>query len=206
MWMWRSTSPSRRPWSGTSNASPRSASIWWSAPRAGRSTCRHVKSVVERHGIGLVWSPNYSVGVNAFFRIVKRRREAARERAGIRSLGLGDSPFGEERRAFRNAAQAGGRDADGGLRRALSMWPRTAPERFPASHEIGFDCAADTITLRHTARSREGFALGAIKAAEWVVGKKGFHEFGDILFREVGHVYRMRNGYGYAFPEGRIAR
>ena len=50
------------------------------------------------------------------------------------------------------------------------------------THEIGFDCAADTITLRHTARSREGFALGAVKAAEWVVGKSGFHEFGDICF------------------------
>jgi 4-hydroxy-tetrahydrodipicolinate reductase len=52
----------------------------------------------------------------------------------------------------------------------------------PGTHEIGFDSSADTITLRHTARSREGFALGAIKAAEWVAGKKGFHEFGDILF------------------------
>ena len=52
----------------------------------------------------------------------------------------------------------------------------------PGTHEIGFDSAADTITLRHTARSREGFALGAIKAAEWVVGKKGFYEFGDVLF------------------------
>jgi 4-hydroxy-tetrahydrodipicolinate reductase len=54
----------------------------------------------------------------------------------------------------------------------------------PGTHEIGFDSAADTITLRHTARSREGFALGAIKAAQWVVGKKGFHEFGDVMFEQ----------------------
>ena len=46
----------------------------------------------------------------------------------------------------------------------------------PGTHEIGFDSAADTITLRHTARNREGFALGAIKAAEWIMGKKGFYE------------------------------
>ena len=52
----------------------------------------------------------------------------------------------------------------------------------PGTHEIGFDSAADTITLRHTARSREGFARGALKAAQWVVGKKGFHEFREILF------------------------
>ncbi len=52
----------------------------------------------------------------------------------------------------------------------------------PGTHEIGFDSAADTITLRHTARSREGFARGALKAAQWIVGKKGFYEFGDVLF------------------------
>ena len=41
---------------------------------------------------------------------------------------------------------------------------------------------ADTITLRHTARSREGFARGALKAAQWIVGRKGFFEFSDVLF------------------------
>ena len=54
----------------------------------------------------------------------------------------------------------------------------------PGTHEIGFDSSADTITLRHTARSREGFARGALQAAQWVVGKKGFHEFSEILFTE----------------------
>jgi len=51
----------------------------------------------------------------------------------------------------------------------------------PGTHEIGFDSAADTITLRHTARSREGFARGALRAARWVVGKKGLFEFREIL-------------------------
>jgi 4-hydroxy-tetrahydrodipicolinate reductase len=52
----------------------------------------------------------------------------------------------------------------------------------PGTHEIGFDSAADTLTLRHTARSREGFARGALQAARWIVGKQGFYEFGEILF------------------------
>ena len=52
----------------------------------------------------------------------------------------------------------------------------------PGTHEIGFDSAADTITLRHTARSREGFARGALKAAQWIIGRKGFYEFSDVLF------------------------
>jgi 4-hydroxy-tetrahydrodipicolinate reductase len=51
----------------------------------------------------------------------------------------------------------------------------------PGTHEIGFDSAADTITLRHTARSREGFARGALRAARWVAGKKGLFEFREIL-------------------------
>ncbi len=51
----------------------------------------------------------------------------------------------------------------------------------PGTHEIGFDSTADTITLRHTARSREGFARGALRAARWVIGKKGFFEFREIV-------------------------
>jgi 4-hydroxy-tetrahydrodipicolinate reductase len=51
----------------------------------------------------------------------------------------------------------------------------------PGTHEIGFDSPADTITLRHTARNREGFARGALRAARWVAGKKGWFEFREIL-------------------------
>ena len=51
----------------------------------------------------------------------------------------------------------------------------------PGTHEIGFDSTADTITIRHTARSREGFARGALRAARWLTGKKGFFEFRDIV-------------------------
>ena len=52
----------------------------------------------------------------------------------------------------------------------------------PGTHEIGFDSAADTITLRHMARNREGFARGALKAAQWIKGKAGIYEFGETLF------------------------
>jgi len=51
---------------------------------------------------------------------------------------------------------------------------------------VGFDSAADTLTLRHTARSREGFARGALQAAQWIVGKTGFYEFGEVLFAGKG--------------------
>jgi len=140
-----------------------------------------VKAAVERHGIGLVWSPNYSVGVNAFFRLVA---EAARLLAAQPEYGSWaweihhstkkDAPSGTLLKLVEEMRRSGyARPIDVASNRAGAH---------PGTHEIGFDSAADSITLRHTARSREGFARGALKAAQWVVGKKGFHEFGEIVF------------------------
>jgi 4-hydroxy-tetrahydrodipicolinate reductase len=141
----------------------------------------YVRAVVERAGIGLIWSPNYSVGVNAFFRIVA---EAAKLLSGapeyeawaweIHHSAKKDAPSGTLLKIVDEMRKAGySRHVDTGSNRAGTI---------AGTHEIGFDSAADTITLRHTARSREGFAQGAVKAAEWIAGRQGFHEFGDILF------------------------
>jgi 4-hydroxy-tetrahydrodipicolinate reductase len=141
----------------------------------------YVKSVVELHGVGLVWSPNYSIGVNAFFRIVNTAAKLlANENEyeawawEIHHSAKKDAPSGTLLKLV-DEMRSGGytRSIDSAANRAGAI---------PGIHEIGFDSAADTITLRHTARSREGFALGSLKAAEWVVGKKGFYEFGDVLF------------------------
>lgn len=140
-----------------------------------------VKSAVEKNGIGLVWSPNYSIGVNVFSRLVA---EAARLLAAQPEYGAWaweihhstkkDAPSGTLLKLVEEMKAAGyARGIDTGSSRAGAH---------PGTHEIGFDSAADTITLRHTARSREGFARGALKAAQWIVGKKGFHEFREILF------------------------
>jgi 4-hydroxy-tetrahydrodipicolinate reductase len=141
----------------------------------------HVKSVVERHGIGLVWSPNFSIGVNAFFRIVNAAAKLLADEPQyeawaweIHHSAKKDAPSGTLLKLVDEMREAGyERRVDVASNRAGAI---------PGTHEIGFDSPADTITLRHTARSREGFALGAIKAAAWVKGKKGFHAFGDILF------------------------
>jgi 4-hydroxy-tetrahydrodipicolinate reductase len=140
-----------------------------------------VQRAVEKHGIGLVWSPNYSVGVNAFFRLVT---EAARLLASQPEYGAWaweihhstkkDAPSGTLLKLVDEMKRAGyERRIDVGSNRAGAH---------PGTHEIGFDSAADTIVLRHTARSREGFARGALKAAQWIIGKKGFHEFSEIAF------------------------
>ena len=140
-----------------------------------------VKTTVENNGIGLVWSPNYSVGVNVFSRLVA---EAARLLAAQPEYGAWaweihhstkkDAPSGTLLKLVEEMKTAG-------YTRAIDVSSNRGGAH-PGTHEIGFDSAADTITLRHTARSREGFARGALKAAQWVVGKKGFHEFREILF------------------------
>ena len=180
----------------------------WSAPPAGSSISIAVRAAVEQNGTGLVWSPNYSIGVNVFFRLVAEAARLLAARAGVRRLGLGDPSLDQEGRAVGHAAEAGGGDEDGRLRAPDRCRARTAPARIPGTHEIGFDSAADTITLRHTARSREGFARGALQAAQWIVGKKGFYEFSEILFRskeEVVHVHRMRHRAGDSVPARSVA-
>jgi 4-hydroxy-tetrahydrodipicolinate reductase len=144
----------------------------------------HVRELVERHGVGLVWSPNFSIGVNVFSRLVT---EAARLLANEEQYGAWaweihhstkkDAPSGTLLKLVSDMRNAGyARAIDTGSNRAGAH---------PGTHEIGFDSAADTITLRHAARSREGLARGALKAAGWVVGKHGLYEFSDIVFGNV---------------------
>ena len=51
----------------------------------------------------------------------------------------------------------------------------------PGIHTIDWDSDVDTITISHSAKSREGFALGAVIAAEWLADKKGFHTIGEVF-------------------------
>jgi len=139
------------------------------------------RMAVEKGGIGLVWSPNFSIGVNVFLHLVSEasRRLAAYPEYGawaweIHHSAKKDAPSGTMVKLIEEMKKADpNRTVDVAANRAGAH---------PGTHEIGFDSAADTITLRHTARSREGFARGALQAARWVVGKKGWHEFRDVIF------------------------
>jgi len=140
-----------------------------------------VTTVVVKAGTGLVWSPNFSIGVNVFFRLVS---ESARLLASeptyaawgweIHHSAKKDAPSGTLLKLVDEMKKAGyPRPVDVGSNRA--GW-------HPGTHEIGFDSAADTITLRHAARSREGFARGALKACQWIKDRKGLFEFDKVLF------------------------
>lgn len=140
----------------------------------------HVKSVVEKAGTGMVWSSNFSIGVNVFLRLVAEAARLLKDEPSYGAWGWEihhstkkDAPSGTLLKLVGEMKKAGyGRPIDASSNRAGAH---------PGTHEIGFDSAADTITLRHSARSREGFARGALKAAQWVVGKKGFFEFSEIM-------------------------
>lgn len=140
-----------------------------------------VQASVAKHGSALVWGPNFSLGVNIFTRLV---REAARQMTN--EPGYGAWAWEIHRETKKNAPsgtllelvevmKAAGFDRD------INVASNRAGAH-PGTHEIGFDSPADTITLRHTTRGREGFARGALKAAQWIVGKKGVYEFSEIDF------------------------
>jgi 4-hydroxy-tetrahydrodipicolinate reductase len=139
------------------------------------------KSIISKHDSALVWSPNFSIGVNVFTRLVseaarmlKNEKEYGAWAWEIHHITKKDAPSGTLLKLVDQMKAAGfDRPIDTSSSRAGAH---------PGTHEIGFDSAADTITLRHTARSREGFARGALKAAQWIIGRKGFFEFSDVLF------------------------
>jgi 4-hydroxy-tetrahydrodipicolinate reductase len=141
-----------------------------------------VQAAVERDKIGLVHGANFSVGVQAFYRIVEA---AARTLAGEREYDAWahethhkmkkDAPSGTMLRLVRVMEESGySRGIDIASNRVGHV---------PGTHEIGFDSEADTIRLVHTARSRVGFARGALRAARWIVGKQGLYEFSAIWDR-----------------------
>ncbi|MGH9664832.1 MAG: 4-hydroxy-tetrahydrodipicolinate reductase [Bryobacteraceae bacterium] len=140
-----------------------------------------VRAAVERHNTGLVWSPNFSIGVNVFFRLVADAAQLLASQPEYGAWGW------EIHHSTKKDALSGTmlklveRMKAAGYSRPVDVSSNRAGAH-PGTHEIGFDSAADTITLRHTARGREGFARGALQAARWIAGKKGVYEFAEVLF------------------------
>ena len=140
-----------------------------------------VIEAVDKAGTGLVWSPNFSVGIVAFRKLVseaaallKNEKEYGTWAWEIHHDAKKDAPSGTLLQLVQTMKQKG-------YERPIDVSASRAG-RHPGTHEIGFDSAADTITLRHVARNREGFANGALKAARWILGRKGVHTFEEVVF------------------------
>jgi 4-hydroxy-tetrahydrodipicolinate reductase len=140
---------------------------------------------IVREGIGaMVFGANFSIGVNLFYRIVDVTAELF-------------ARFPEYESYIEEQHHSRKKDAPSGtalklkdivaehIKQDFSV-SSTRVGNIPGTHRVGFDGPADQILLEHTARSREGFALGALMAAEWIVGKTGFYEFGDVMDEIVG--------------------
>ncbi|MBV8832789.1 MAG: hypothetical protein JO217_04020 [Acidobacteriaceae bacterium] len=140
-----------------------------------------VQQAFEKEGTGLVYSPNFSVGVAVFRRLVTEAAKMLKDEADygawaweIHHDAKKDAPSGTLLHLVEAMKAAGySRNVDLSSSRA---------GKHPGTHEVGFDSLADTITLRHVARSREGFALGALKAARWIASHSGVHTFEEVLF------------------------
>ena len=137
------------------------------------------RQIIAEHSGAMVYGANFSIGVNVFYRIVKHA-------ASLFAAVDGYAPFIEESHHNRK------RDAPSGtairLRDLMSehLGPdiptsSTRAGYIPGTHRVGFDSEADQVLLSHMARSRQGFASGALLAAHWIAGRTGVFEFGEVI-------------------------
>lgn len=138
--------------------------------------CQKTKTT---QGHTLLWSSNFSVGVNLFFALNKR---LAGLMAGYKSY----TPTMSETHHIHKL------DAPSGTAKTLAqdieaVWGAQVPiesireGEVPGIHTVVWDSNEDTITISHSAKSREGFALGAVIAAEWLAGKEGWHSMDEVF-------------------------
>ncbi len=143
------------------------------------SEIEKIKQLVEQKNGAFVFGANYSIGVNLFYKIADYAAELfakfedyeafIEEQHHSRKL---DAPSGTALKLQSIVAEH--------IKKDFSV-SSTRAGNIPGTHRVGFDGSADQILLEHLARSREGFASGAILAAEWIVGKKGFWEFTEVM-------------------------
>jgi 4-hydroxy-tetrahydrodipicolinate reductase len=143
------------------------------------SQIEEIKQLVEQSNGALVYGANFSVGVNLFYKITDYASEL------FAKFGEYDA-FIEEQHHSRKL------DAPSGTALKLKdivaehiendfTVSSTRAGNIPGTHRVGFDGNADQVLLEHLARSREGFARGAILAAEWILGRKGYCEFTEVV-------------------------
>ncbi|HUR99440.1 MAG TPA: dihydrodipicolinate reductase C-terminal domain-containing protein [Pyrinomonadaceae bacterium] len=145
----------------------------WTAARM------EIEKMVRDANGAFVFGANFSIGVNLFYRVADFAAELF-------------ANFPEYETFIEEQHHSRKKDAPSGTALKLKeivarhidkefSVSATRAGNIPGTHRVGFDGPADQILLEHAARSREGFAAGALMAAEWVVGKNGFYEFTDII-------------------------
>jgi 4-hydroxy-tetrahydrodipicolinate reductase len=139
-----------------------------------------LRPIVEAAGIGVIASANFSLGVNVFRYLVER---AAAEFAALDDVGAW---VHEAHHAAKKDAPSGtarllvGAMREGGYRRGIDV-SSTRAGFIPGTHTVGFDGPAETVTMTHTVRDRAVFAHGALEAAKWIAGRRGWFTMRDMI-------------------------
>lgn len=128
---------------------------------------------------GLMWSSNYSIGVNLLFALNKQLAKFMEaypnytpHMTEVHHIHKLDAPSGTAKTL---------QEAIGEERLPVADIESIREGEVPGIHTITWDSEVDTITISHSAKSRKGFALGAVIAAEWMKGKTGWHEFSEVI-------------------------
>ena len=137
-----------------------------------------IRQLVESHGTGFVYAANFSVGVNLFLEVARAAAAALQhdysgqifERHHVSKK---DAPSGTAMALQRVLRDAGGKNED------MEITSFREGD-VVGMHEVVLESSADRIYLCHDAKLRQGFADGAVRAAEWLAGKKGFYDFKDV--------------------------
>ncbi len=139
-----------------------------------------LKGAVAAAGSGIVAAPNFSTGVVLFEAVVAHAAKLLAGQADFQAwiheahhAMKKDAPSGTALKLKQAMEQAG-------YDKPIDV-SATRVGFVPGTHTIGFDAPSDTITLTHTARDRGGFARGALTAAQWIVGKRGWFTMQDVL-------------------------
>lgn len=154
-----------------------------------------VREALAEAGTGLIYSPNFSIGVQLFFRVASRLG-ALVDRLGEYDVHVYeahhrhklDHPSGTARKLADLLVEGIGRKerwAEGpppGTADPATLWVTASRAgEIPGTHVVGVEGPDDRIELRHEARGRSGFAGGAVAAAEWIRGRKGVFTLDDVL-------------------------
>jgi len=139
-----------------------------------------LRGVAERADIGVVASANFSIGVNLFVmlvaeagRLMQRQEEYGAWIHELHHAAKKDAPSGTALLLRDGLVSAG-------FSRGIDV-SSTRAGAIPGTHVIGFDGPSDTIELTHTARDRRAFAKGALVAAKWIQGRRGWFSMRDVL-------------------------
>jgi 4-hydroxy-tetrahydrodipicolinate reductase len=139
-----------------------------------------LRRTIEDAGIGIVAAPNFSTGVVLFESIVAHAAKLFAVRQEFEAFvheahhsAKKDAPSGTALKLARAMR-------DAGFSRPIDM-SSTRAGSIPGTHTIGFDGPAETITLTHAARDRTAFARGALTAAKWIAGRRGWFSMTDVL-------------------------